>query len=47
MIYPDTYNLDIFLVGGGSGGAGYGATKWKYSGGNGGSGIIIIRNHQS
>ena len=34
-------------TGGGGGGAGYGATKWKYSGGNGGSGIIIIRNHQS
>ncbi len=34
-------------TGGGGGGAGYGGTKWKYSGGDGGSGIIIIRNHQS
>ena len=33
-------------TGGGGGGAGFGSSKWKYSGGNGGSGIIIIRNHQ-
>ena len=34
-------------TGGGGGGAGWGASYWKYSGGNGGSGIIIIRNHQA